>query len=520
MSESSGSTYDEVPYLAPSFANTYPDVLAVTALLRGLEPPPLAGARVLELGCARGANLVPMAWSMPDAEFVGVDLSRRQIDEARERARAVGTPNVTFHAMDLRDLDDSFGAFDFVVAHGLFSWVPPDVQEALLGVCARRLSPNGIVYLSYNTFPGWNVGVMFRQMMLYRVRNITDAAERLREARGFLRFLAGAAKPKESDWAVLLDEQATYFEEERDWYLLHDDLETENHPVYFHEIVERAGRHGLQYVTEERWMSSGEVLSPEAWKELDRIATNRIEREQVVDFICNRRFRRSLFCREGRPLASGPAPGRLAPCRFRTRMRPVDPSADPFAAAEESFVGHGGRSLATSDVRLRALLHVLYDVWPGTLDHAAATHVLSEAARRASGGDAPAPPALDWMLYQAVLGQLVSAHLVAPPIAGTLPERPAVSPVARYDAAADAPVTDLLNQSNELAPLDRFVARLLDGTRTRDDVEEAVGAAIADGSLALTPSGRAEEPGDGPRPAAELADLALARLLAGCYILG
>ncbi len=515
---SAGSEYDEVPYLAPSFANTYPDALAVAALLRGLDAPLLSGARVLELGCARGANLVPMAWSMPDAEFVGIDLSRRQIEAARERAAAAGTSNVTFHAMDLRDVDDSFGAFDYVVAHGLFSWVPPDVQEALLEACARRLSPNGIAYLSYNTLPGWSSGVMFREMVLYRVRGIANPSERLREARSFLRYLAGAAQPKGSIWAAMLDEHASYFEQEHDWYLLHDDLEAENHPVYFHEIVARAEGHGLLYVTEERSLSSGEVLPPEALRELDRFAANRIEREQVVDFACNRRFRRSLFCRSGRPLPSGPTPGRLTACRLRTRVRPADPSADPLAPGTERFVGLEGLSLESSDPRLRALLHVLHGVWPGTLDHAAATHVLSEATRR-TGGPAPTREVLDGMVFQAVLGQVVSAHLLDPPVATRLPGRPSVSPVARYEAAAAGPVTHLLNGSSELEPLDRFVVRLLDGTRTRDDVAAALREALEARSLEPTATGRAAEPGEEPRPADELADLALSRLLSGCYIL-
>jgi SAM-dependent methyltransferase len=515
---SAGSEYDEVPYLAPSFANTYPDALAVAALLRGLDAPPLAGARILELGCARGANLVPMAWSMPDAEFVGIDLSRRQIESARERAAAAGTRNVTFHAMDLRDVDESFGAFDFIIAHGLFSWVPRDVQEALLEVCARRLSPNGVAYLSYNTLPGWSSGVMFRELVLYRVRGIADPSERLREARSFLRFLAGATRPKGTIWAAMLDEHASYFEQEHDWYLLHDDLEAENHPVYFHEIVARAEGHGLQYVTEERSLSSGEVLPPEALEQLDRFATNRIEREQVVDFACNRRFRRSLFCRSGRLLPSGPTPGRLSACRLRTRLKPVDPSADPFAPGSERFVGFDGLSLESSDPRLRALLHVLFGVWPGTLDHAAATHVLSEAARR-SGGAAPEPHVLDWMVYQAVLGQLVSAHLLDPPVAARLPLRPTASPAARYEAAGGGPVTHLLNGSSELEPLDRFVVQLLDGTRTRDDVAARLQEALDAGGLEPTTTGRAAEPGEEPKPAGELADLALARLLTACYIL-
>ena len=132
-----GTSYDEVPYMAASFSNTHPEVLAVTALLRGLDPPPLATARVLELGCARGVNLVPMAWSMPGAEFVGVDLSRRQIEEARALAAAAGASNVIFHAMDLRDLDESFGSFDYIVGHGLYSGSRPTSRRPILEVCVE-----------------------------------------------------------------------------------------------------------------------------------------------------------------------------------------------------------------------------------------------------------------------------------------------------------------------------------------------------------------------------------------------
>ena len=149
-----GTTYDEVPYMAASFPNTHPEILAVTALMRGLEPPSLAGARVLELGCARGANLVPMACSMPEATFVGVDLSQRQIDEARAMAAAVGATNVTLHAMDLCDVDEGFGSFDYVIAlsdsmretciaiegpHSTLHWHLPD-PGAVPGSLEERLT--------------------------------------------------------------------------------------------------------------------------------------------------------------------------------------------------------------------------------------------------------------------------------------------------------------------------------------------------------------------------------------------
>ncbi len=525
-----GTSYDEVPYMAASFSNTHPEILAVTSLLRGLDPAPLANARVLELGCARGANIVPMALSMPGAEFVGVDLSQRQIAEAQEMATAIGVPNVVFHAMDLCDLDASFGEFDYVIGHGLYSWVPPEVQEAVLEVCAKRLSPRGIVYLSYNTFPGWHVSMMFRDMMMYRIRKIAEPAERLREAREFMRFLATSARPADSLWALMLQDEAAYVADANDWYLLHDDLERENNPVYFSEMVERAARHGLQYVTEERWGTPDEILSPETWEVLDRFAKDRVEREQYLDFIRNGRFRRSLFCHVGIPIATGPVPDRLERCLFRARVRPVDPAADPFAPGEEGFVGDGGLSLTSADVRLRALLHALYEKWPGTLDFAGATDVLGEAVRRSTGGAPPPRPVLGRMLHQALLAQLVSPHLTDTPIAASVPERPVVRPVARYQAGRPELVTNILHQSLDLEPLDRLVLPLLDGTRTAADVESAIAAALAAGRLAPTPTGKPpEEAGEeeaatrdaaGPMGAAELAELSLRRLTASCYVLG
>ncbi len=514
-----GTSYDDVPYLAASFSNTHPEVLAVTTLLRGLDPPPLATARVLELGCARGMNLVPMAWSMPSAEFVGVDLSRRQIEEARELASAVGATNVVFHAMDLRNLDESFGQFDYIVAHGLYSWVSPDVQDAVLEVCSKRLSPDGILYLSYNVFPGWHTSVMFREMMLYRIRNIPDPAERLREARAFMRFLADSRKSDGGLWSILLEEQASYVEGAEDWSLLHDDLEAENNPVYFSEMMERVARHGLQYVTEERWGTPDEILAPEVWEVLDRLATNRIEREQYLDFLRNTRFRRSLFCHAGLSLARGPVPDRLERCRFRALVRPLDPSADPFAPGEERFAAAGTRIVTTGDPRLRTLLHALYDVWPGTLDYESATRVLAEAARR-SGGEVPPLPILGELLHKAVVAKTVAPHLLAIPIATVLPERPVAVPISRHQASRGQLPTNLLHQPFDLEPLDRFVLPLLDGTRTMGDVEGAIVEALSAGHLSPTETGRPPEAGELPESPARLADLSLNRLLAGCYILG
>ncbi len=183
-------------------------------------------------------------------------------------------------------------------------------------------------------------------------------------------------------------------------------------------------------------------------------------------------------------------------------------------------MAEGGMSLKTSDPRLRALLHVLYDVWPKSLDYAAATHVLAEAVARSAGGERPPQAVLDRMLHQAVLAQLVSTHLLDLPVATTIPAQPAVSPVARYQAGRSDVVTNLFHQSVDVEPLDRVRPR----PPGRDE----------DGGPGRVRR-RGGDRGRGPRPhrlrppvrrrtrrrrpLAALVDLSLTRLLASCYIL-
>ena len=148
-------SYDEVPYTSLPFLQTHPDRLACLATLFGLQPPALDACRVLELGCASGGNLVPMAVALPRARFVGVDLSPVQIADARTVVAALALDNIEFRAASIADVDDSWGAFDYIIAHGVFSYVPPAVQQRMLEICARQLTPHGIAFISYNTLPGW-----------------------------------------------------------------------------------------------------------------------------------------------------------------------------------------------------------------------------------------------------------------------------------------------------------------------------------------------------------------------------
>src|SRR4051794_6758842 len=99
MMADQANSYDEIPYGDNFFPYTHPIHLATMGLIFGIEPPPLDRCRVLELGCAGGGNLLPMALELPDAQFVGIDLSPRQIAEGQAVIERLGLRNVDLRAM-------------------------------------------------------------------------------------------------------------------------------------------------------------------------------------------------------------------------------------------------------------------------------------------------------------------------------------------------------------------------------------------------------------------------------------
>jgi SAM-dependent methyltransferase len=163
MDASYAAGYDEVLYDSVPVVGSHPAQLAAWATLHGLSAPPVATARILELGCGTGSNIVPIAADLPDAEVVAIDLSARQIERASARAAALGLTNLTCHALDLREVDGRFGSFDYVIAHGLYSWVPAEVRDAALALLGARLSPDGLAYVSFLTLPGWSFAGAFRR---------------------------------------------------------------------------------------------------------------------------------------------------------------------------------------------------------------------------------------------------------------------------------------------------------------------------------------------------------------------
>jgi len=282
--------------------NTDPARLGAVARFFGMQSAPLDGANVLEIGCATGGNILPMAARYPDATFTGVDLSENQISTAQEKAKGMGLSNIKLIAASITDISFEGQKFDYIIAHGVYSWVPSNVQDRILEICEKHLSNAGIAYISYNTLPGWNAVKTVRDMMLYHVNKIEDTSNKIVEARNILKFVAANIKSDKGPHKEQLEQEISTLQKAEDNYLLHDHLEVINDPCYFHEFMEQASNYNLSY------LGDSELQSMYLGNQTDEAAhalsqlNDVVAQEQYVDFITNRRFRSTILCKSGTTL--------------------------------------------------------------------------------------------------------------------------------------------------------------------------------------------------------------------------
>jgi SAM-dependent methyltransferase len=446
------TVYDEVPYTGRPYADSHPERLATMAALFGVAAAPPEHCRVLEIACGDGANLVPMACSLPASEFVGFDLAAGPIERGRELAGRLGLTNVALAQQDLADLPADAGAFDYIIAHGLYSWIPAAAREQLLALVARHLAPRGVAFVSYNTYPGCYVRRMVWEMLKFHTDQLDTPAARIAEARALARLLAEGRTARDA-YSALLEAELERFGARDPGFLFHDDLAAVNEPAYFHEFVAHASRHRLQFLCEAELVAMAYGgLTPEARRVLDGL--DPLAREQYLDFVKCRRFRQTLLCREGFAIARQLGPEKLAGFRLSSRARIQ--VADPASAAPP----HGGEALP------QAVLDALDAAAPGAL-------TLDELAARVPGSDRGFLQRLCWA---AACAGAIQLHAYAPRLVTAPGERPVASAVARAQLERGDTVTNLRHDAVNLDDaLARRLVPLLDGSRDRAALAAALG---------------------------------------------
>jgi methyltransferase-like protein/protein-L-isoaspartate O-methyltransferase len=357
--------YDDLPYSDCPINVSRPDNLYVIGRLFHLKPARPETCKVLELGCAGGGNLIPLAYYWPQSDFVGVELSQQQATQANRIIKALQLTNVRVLHQDLMSLDHSIGQFDYIIAHGVYSWVPADVQQHLLTLCNVLLKPNGIVYISYNTLPGWEPRNMLRDMMRYHSRGAASTAEQLEQSLEMLTLLHKGLPENGSLSERWLRLQAEELLNKPPNYVFHDYLEKHNTPVYFHQFAHQASQHKLEFFAEASlYTMLSSTLTAEAESALDRFE-DPIEYEQYMDFFYLKHFRQSLLCHTQQKPQRQIHVDVLKECHFYSDLY-ITEDIDLFSQDPQSFSSPSGDSFLVSHPMCKAALAEMLMAYPNT----------------------------------------------------------------------------------------------------------------------------------------------------------
>ena len=496
-------SYDELPYIGRSYQQTHPDQLAAVARLHGMTPAPVERCRVLELACCDGTNLLPMAYTLPQSTFLGVDFAAGPLVAGRQRAEALGLRNIRLEAQDLLDFPADAGEFDYIIAHGFYSWVPEAVREKIMAVCGAHLSPQGVVYLSFNAYPGYHVRELQRNLMLYHLAHVDAAtpAEQANHALEAMNFVA-ASQPEDHPCRGMLSEAHDYYREEVEksptglaWFC-HDLLEAHNVPAYFHQVAAHAVRHGLQFLSDVHLRAPRAMgFPPDTVRILESMDSDPVAQDQYTDFILCAPFRQVTFCRADVRLDRTLGPARMKDLHVAGNITlapaPID---DPNGASGikgkevETFICNSGK-ISVAHPAAKATLRRIGAAWP---------HGVSFADLEAGqAGHGTSQELADFLLRLSV-GKMANfrAREIAWPL--TPGDRPEASAEARSAAEAGSLVTTLYHGRVQLQPSLRFLLGLLDGTRDRAQLAAAMRRWIESGQAAQAGGGTSESGDEAP----------------------
>ena len=295
------AAYESVLYQSFPREATSPDRLAAVATLFGLDRPDPETPRVLEVGCSDAGNLIHHASATPHGTFLGIDFAESAIAAGQRRIAERGLGNITLQRLDIADFPEDAGEFDYIIAHGVYSWVSAETRAALLRLLQRHLSPTGVAYIDYNAQPGSHLRFAFRESMFFHVRQFADPQQRIDQARSFLRLII-EANPEGTLYRALAERELRRLVRTPDDVVFHDDLSEYNDAFYFQDFIAAATQHGLQYLAEADVSTMNPARVPESVRQRLAGITRLVQLEQYLDILTHREFRQTLLCRADRKI--------------------------------------------------------------------------------------------------------------------------------------------------------------------------------------------------------------------------
>jgi methyltransferase-like protein len=485
LTEQLSNSYNETPYHSHPFPQTTPEHLMAVAALFGVKGVAVEHARILELGCASGGNLIPIAARFPHAQIVGVDLSSRHIEEGQATITRLGLANISMQHGDLASITKSFGQFDYIISHGVYSWVPTEVQTSMLRICGENLSLNGLAYISYNTYPGWKYREVIRDAMMFRSSERDTPQERLSYARGMIDFLHEKSLP-DSLTKKNIEEILPTLRNAQDYYLLHDFLELCNAPCYFKDFVERSKKNKLAYLAESQPSSMFvSNFPPEIADPLLREADgSQVMLEQHLDFLTGRSFRQTILIPENRSTEVNYRldHAQLQNMHFAGTFIPV---AIMAGVSEPSvFLTISGLEIQVLHPLAIITAKILNEYYPSTLQAHDLALEVSKRVPHANLADCLSIVLqfLENMIIKGAIRFRCSAVLLATQISAL----PLIDPAACQTYLNDSWITNAWHENIQLNIIEQSILRLLDGLHDLASLRAHLHQEVANGRITFS----------------------------------
>lgn len=302
----SGPAYiTDIAYSSRFHRELSPAWLAATLTAIGLAAPAVKGSRWCEIGCGDGFTACLLAAANPQTHFTGIDINPDHIDAARRLALQAGLRNVEFRLSDISADRRTIGSFEFIVAHGIYSWVSPETRNAIMHFTARSLAPGGVFYLHYMTQPGAAPFAIFQSIFRQMVASEDGNIERGIEA-----GLDLIAKLKAAGAGFFIAHPAAastleHLGRQELGYIAHEYLNDNFSPLHVADVMETAVSVGLHLVGSATSIENIDALSvPGSVARVLQGVSDSAMRETVKDVARNQSLRRDLYMRDPKPLAA------------------------------------------------------------------------------------------------------------------------------------------------------------------------------------------------------------------------
>ncbi|WP_127448924.1 class I SAM-dependent methyltransferase [Veillonella sp. 3310] len=303
--EQAKEIYADLGYLSQPFPYASAPFLESYARLLGLSPAPASTARILEIGSSYGGNLISQALFYPKATFTGIEIAPTQVSVGKTYIDQLGITNLNLLEGDVNESHEHLGTYDYIIAHGFYSWVDEETKDNFLRLCKEHLAENGILYMSYNTYPGWHKMDSVRALLEFANKDVDTLNHREKVRHG--KTVASKLGALMLEYDTVKSQQASFLQslrqtlQKQDCYVGHDHLEPVNTPVYFHQCIDHMTEHGFTYLCDcDLNLSFPDVYDETLRTKLQELAPHDpLAREQYIDFILNTAFRKSLFTHKG-----------------------------------------------------------------------------------------------------------------------------------------------------------------------------------------------------------------------------